>query len=106
MANNEMILLVAPRSFSIFFNCINFEIVRVSYLLANKKAVICVKDKNDVEIEEDLLHGTLKFVTSQDCWSAYLALVDDNNGREQYAEKGYEVFKRRDIREVISRFFV
>jgi hypothetical protein len=81
-----------------------FEIVRVSYLLANKKAVICDYSA-ELEIEEDLLHGTLKFVKTQDIHSECQALVADDANRAIYAAQGYELFKKRDIRAVIEGFF-
>jgi hypothetical protein len=89
-----------------FSNGINFEIVRVSYLLANKKAVLCIADGDGVQVEEDLRHGALKFVETQDVFEACQSLLDDDDGREKYASTGYEVFKLRDIRDVITGFFL
>ncbi len=81
-----------------------FEIVRVSYLLANKKAVLC-DYSDELEIEEDLRHGALKFVRTQDIQTACMALVEDDAERQRYAEEGFELFKKRDIRKVIADFF-
>ncbi len=89
-----------------FSNGINFEIVRVSYLLANKKAVLCIADGDGVQVEDDLRHGALKFVKTQDVFEVCQAMVDDDEGREKYANAGYEVFKLRDIRDVIGGFFI
>ena len=88
-----------------FSNAINFEIVRVSYLLANKKAVLCIADGEDVRVDEDLRHGALKFVKTENVFEVCQALVDDDEGREKYANAGYEIFKQRDIRYVIKVFF-
>jgi len=82
-----------------------FEIVRVSYLMANKKAVIC-DFSDDLQIEDDLRRdNTLRFVRSAELQSACQALVADAAAREAYAAQGYERFKQRDIRQVITGFF-
>ena len=82
-----------------------FEIVRVSYLMANKKAVIC-DFSDELEIEDDLRRdNTLRFVRSAEIQSACQALVADAAAREAYAAQGYECFKQRDIRQVITGFF-
>lgn len=81
-----------------------FEIVRVSYLLANGKAVVCAYS-GEPEIEDDLRNGVLKFVQMEEVQATCQALVDDDAVREQYARHGYEVFRQRDVREVIVRFF-
>ena len=88
-----------------FSNGINFEIVRVSYLLANRKAVLCIADGDGVQVEEDLRHGALKFVKTRDVFEVCQDLVYDDEGREKYATAGYEIFKQRDIRDVIKSFF-
>ncbi|MCV2360810.1 hypothetical protein LNV08_17695 [Paucibacter sp. TC2R-5] len=81
-----------------------FEIVRVSYLMANRKAVVC-DFSDDLEIEADLRGGGLNFVKTADIQAACLALVEDGTKRETYALQGYELIKRRDIRTVITDFF-
>lgn len=83
-----------------------FEIVRVSYLLANKKAVVCVFCNEWEKPDDDSLIGALKLVKTSDVQSACQDLVEDDAARAQYAEQGYEVFRQRDIREVIKQFFV
>lgn len=83
-----------------------FEIVRVSYLLANKKAVVCVLGNGQEVIEGDLRSGALKFIMTSDVQSTCQALVEDDAARVLYAEQGYEIFRQRDIREVITNFFV
>lgn len=89
-----------------FSNGVNFEIVRVSYLLANRKAVLCIADGDGLEVEEDLKGGTLKFVRTHELLDVCQSLLDDDEGRENYASAGYEVFKLRDIRNVITGFFL
>lgn len=81
-----------------------FEIVRVSYLMANRKAVIC-DYSDELEIEADLRGGGLNFVKTADIQAACLALVEDDAKREAYALQGYELIKQRDIRTVITDFF-
>ena len=54
-----------------------FEIVRVSYLLANGKAVICQKREN-VEIEPDILESGLLF-------------LDENNFDRSYFHPEYKI---------------
>lgn len=79
-----------------------FEIVRVSYLMANCKAVVC--DTSDgLEIEPDLRDGALRFVKTAEIRTACEALVADDAGREAYARQGYDLIRRRDIRDVIQR---
>ena len=81
-----------------------FEIVRVSYLLANAKAVVC--DVSDgLEIEDDLRHGALQFVKTADIQAACQALVADDAARAACAQRGYDLIRQRDIRDVIGRFF-
>lgn len=87
-----------------FSNGNTFEVVRVSYLMANKKAVIC-DYLEEIEIEPDLLHGNPQFVKSSDIQKACQTLVEDDVKRSLYAEEGYELFKQRDIRDVIKGFF-
>lgn len=86
-----------------------FEIVRVSYLLANKKAVVCTYTDNlsldDLDIEGNFLNGGLRFVRKQDAKSVCQALADDDTARLRYAEMGYELFREHDIRDVIKDFF-
>ena len=80
-----------------------FEIVRVSYYLANKKAVICELVPG-AEIEEDL-SNILKLIEPNNIGAACDELLKDSENRKKYAEECYEVFRERDIRNVISNFF-
>jgi hypothetical protein len=79
-----------------------FEIVRVSYLLANKKAVLCVTNGGNMEIDDDLRDGVLKFCSISEAQKSCMTLVHDDDAREKYVEHCYEVFRRRDIRDVIT----
>ena len=84
---------------------INFEIVRVSYLLANKKAVLCVSDYEGLQVEDDLKNNCLNFVKTEDIFEECEHLLSDDTYRNNYAEHCYQVFKKRDVREVIMEFF-
>jgi hypothetical protein len=80
-----------------------FEVVRVSYLMANRKAVVCDYTE-ELEIEPDL-NGVLRFVKTPDILATCQALVEDDAARAAYAAQGYEAIKRRDIRAVIAQAF-
>lgn len=84
-----------------------FEIVRVSYLLANQKAVVCAT-ATDIEfedLEDDLNGGVLKFTNNSNVHAVCQDLVEDSVARAEYAKLGYDTFRQRDIREVIKNFF-
>jgi len=80
-----------------------FEIVRVSYLMSNKKAVICTPVP-DMEIEDDI-RTVLRFVPPEQLFENCNALVENASTRTEYALACYEVFKQRDVRQVIQNFF-
>ncbi len=80
-----------------------FEIVRVSYYLANKKAVLC-DFVPGLEIEDDV-RKVLKFVKPQDFGKFCDNLIQDSTARKDYAEECFEIFRQRDIRNVIKDFF-
>jgi hypothetical protein len=79
-----------------------FEIVRVSYLLANKKAVVADLDA-DTSIDADVRAG-IKFVSSvQELLNACLRLVEDDRERASLEETGFSSIRQRDIRGIIER---
>ncbi len=80
-----------------------FEIVRVSYYLANKKAVVC-EFLPDMEIEDDMLQ-VLKFEPAENIGSVCDDLVQNVGIRKNYAEECFERFRERDVRDVIKNFF-
>jgi hypothetical protein len=73
-----------------------FEIVRVSYLLANSKAVVADVSL-DSHIEADIAGG-IAFVPiemiAETCWS----LLVNKDHRIQLERQGFECISRRDIR--------
>jgi hypothetical protein len=83
-----------------------FEIVRASYLLANKKAIVCcIHGNGEGYVEDDIRNSPLKFVSTSDVDRACQTLVEDDHARAEYAGECYEMFRQRDIREVIANFF-
>ena len=77
-----------------------FEIVRVSYLLANKKAVVTVVDPSaDVR---DEFKGAIQFSDPKSLVRDCEALVQDEDGRHALEGSGYSIFKQRDIRDILS----
>jgi hypothetical protein len=81
-----------------------FEIVRISYLLSNKKPVVC-EYRDEMEIEEDLRNGNPIIAGVEDFRNKCQELIDNDAERARYAEQGYEIFRQRDIRTVIKQFF-
>ena len=80
-----------------------FEIVRVSYYLANKKAVVC-EFLPGMEIEDDILQ-VIKFEPAESIATACDVLVHNTEIRKNYAEECFETFRQRDVRDVIRNFF-
>ncbi|WP_317204569.1 hypothetical protein [Janthinobacterium sp.] len=80
-----------------------FEVVRVSYYLANRKAVVCESYPGQ-HVEADML-ATLRFAAAADLGEACDALLADAPARAAYAEAGYEMFRQRDVRAVLRGFF-
>lgn len=77
-----------------------FEIVRVSYLLANKKAVVAVVDP-DANVRDEF-GGAMQFSDPQSPVRDCEALVKDDDGRRAVEDSGHSFFKRRDIRDILS----
>ena len=84
---------------------VNFEIVRVSYLLANKKPVLCYSDNETLQVEPDLKNNCLKFVNANSVYEECELLIFDEKYREAYAAKCYQIFKQRDVKQVIKDYF-
>ena len=78
-----------------------FEIVRASYLLANKKAIITIDDP-DTYFEEDIL-GAIKRVHLNDLVKTVESLLNDTSDRESLETAGFEIFEKRDIRITLKR---
>jgi hypothetical protein len=76
-----------------------FEVVRVSYLLANRKAVVAVLDPDTV-IEPDLL-ACVRSTTHEDLTATCAQLLSSDADRSQLEDLGYEVFARRDMTKIM-----
>jgi hypothetical protein len=68
-----------------------FEIVRVSYLLANKKCIVSEKG-GDESLEAPLKDG-VAFVGYEDLVATCLDLLDSPEKREELAKSGYQAFQ-------------
>lgn len=77
-----------------------FEIARVSYLLANKKAVIGTLDPNTY-IEPDLLEA-IKFVTPDKIVETCIDFLTYDYERGLLEQKGFDLFARRDIKNILQ----
>jgi hypothetical protein len=77
-----------------------FEIVRVSYLLANKKAVLSLTD-HDTAIEDDI-KPCIGFTDFDKLASTCRVLVDNADMRRAFEDYGFTVFCWRDIRAILG----
>ena len=77
-----------------------FSIVRVSYLLANHKAVI--SDLNEGMFIEPDLQGALHFASLEEFPSACLHYLRDDDARRHLEEAAYAAMTKRDIRPILA----
>jgi len=78
-----------------------FEVVRVSYLLANRKAVVADLDA-DSEIDEDM-RAAVKATEPPRLVDDCRALAADDAAREAQEQAGFAIMARRDIRPILQR---
>ncbi len=78
-----------------------FEVVRVSYLLANRKAVVAVLDP-DTAIESDL-NRCIRSTSMGDLVAACEQLLSDDAQRTELEDLGFEIFAQRDIRKILDQ---
>lgn len=76
-----------------------FEIARVSYLLANRKAVVAGVDGN-THMEDDVRKGIL-FVDLDSIAEQCDGLVRDEARRASFEEGGFLAFQKRDVRKIL-----
>jgi hypothetical protein len=76
-----------------------FEIVRVSYLFANRKAVVATKDPQTF-VESDVGAG-VKFTTLEKLVDDCRYLLEHDDVRAALEAKGFEIMRHRDIREIL-----
>ncbi|HEY6897980.1 MAG TPA: hypothetical protein VI279_12015 [Rhodocyclaceae bacterium] len=90
-----------------FYETHIFEIVRVSYLLTNRKAVVAEVNPN-TEIDPDLRRAVAA-VPYQGLVEACHALVLNESARHRLEQTGYEIFSARPqaalLREPLARLF-
>jgi hypothetical protein len=77
-----------------------FEVVRASYLLANRKAVLA--DRHPETFVEPDLEDAVCFAPRETLVQRCLALLNDEPARKELETRGYEIFRRRDIRETLK----
>lgn len=82
-----------------FYESQLFEIVRVSYLLANHKAVVCECDAN-TEMPADLRSG-VRLAAYDDLPDACEELVRDAELRQRYEEAGVARMSRRNACDIL-----
>lgn len=78
-----------------------FEVVRISYLLANRKAVASYVSPTTA-IEDDM-HGTFAASDADNLVETVRALAASADARLDLEDRGYQAFKRRDIRPILAR---
>jgi hypothetical protein len=79
-----------------------FEIVRVSYYLANHKPVVCELVPGQ-HIEDDL-RDALLFVPRAELPATCARLLADPAEAGHWAARGHEAFARRDVRQLLRRW--
>jgi len=79
-----------------------FEIVRVSYLLANRKAVVADLDAN-TSVEDDVRSAVRFASTLKELLDLCAKLVSDEGERNALEERGLACISRRDIRGILER---
>jgi hypothetical protein len=78
-----------------------FEVVRVSYLLANRKAVVAYVDRNTA-IEKDLVGG-FQASLADSLIADVAAIVADEPRRRELEARGYEKIVKRDMGEILAK---
>lgn len=76
-----------------------FELVRVSYLLANSKAVVAEVNE-DTEIDPELRPG-IATTTYDNLVNTCLGLLADDQARKALASRGFASFSQRDFRKFL-----
>jgi hypothetical protein len=80
-----------------------FEIVRVSYLLANRKAVVADVEP-DTHIDDDM-RSAIKVTTAPQLVNECVTLAADDAARTSLEEAGFAAMEKRDIRRALERAF-
>lgn len=85
---------------TLFNNMRIFEIVRVSFLLANRKAVVANID-DDTFIEEGVLDA-IAATTPQTLAKTVWEICMNDDRRAELEQRGYDYFRTRDIRPILE----
>jgi hypothetical protein len=72
-----------------------FEVVRVSYLLANRKAVVATLDER-TEVERDL-QSAVRFTTMNQLVDECRLLLESEDARRALEQSGFQAFSKRDV---------
>ncbi len=78
-----------------------FEIARVSYLLANRRAVVSERG-TDPTLERELASG-VAFADYDELVDRCIELLGDERARHELAERGYQAFSARDQAAIVHR---
>ncbi len=84
-----------------YFEAKIFAIVRVSYLLANRRAVVS-EHSADPTLERDLASG-IAFADYDELVDRCVELVSDEGARSELAGRGYQAFSARDQTAILDR---
>jgi hypothetical protein len=82
-----------------FYSTAIFEMVRVSYLLANRKAVVSECGPN-TEIDSDIREAIAPASYDRLC-STVLQLLHNDRRRLELAHRGYEIFAKRRLPDIL-----
>jgi len=77
-----------------------FEIARVSYLLANKKAVVSLLEA-DTYVEEDIRPG-IRFSSANTLVEDCVYLLENEAERKALEQTGFQLFSIRDIKQILK----
>jgi len=77
-----------------------FEIVRVSYLLANRKTVVALLDP-DTFVEDDI-RPVIKFTTLEKIVDDCIHLLTHEDDRIKMENAGFDCIAKRDIRDILK----
>lgn len=96
-------MLIARSKIILNINLYNFaqifEIVRVSYLLANRKAIVATLDQNTA-IEQDI-NDSIKFSASEKIVDDCVWILNNESERIRLEAIGYDNFIKRDIKGIL-----
>ncbi|HIK36835.1 MAG: hypothetical protein N3D76_03980 [Geminocystis sp.] len=84
-----------------FYDAKIFEIVRISYLLANRVFVISEKGNNSEE--EDYFSKGLVFCDYESLVDACIEYLDKDEEREKIAERGFQLMSQRPATEYLQK---